>query len=276
MDILSVNTEDWKKIQALWETYDRVKDLDDVARAGFVACGTGKIQPKTKLVKNLRRCVVRWLRWQLKVLGEIRLETDGGHIFGVLVLADLVNRYFPDWLPDETYALVRGALLYHEADELTGGDQLDDGRLVLSEQASNMMTALEQMLGQTPNVNVVKEVICLAEQMSGTPYDMVDHSNVLMSASWWVKALDKAEAPLQNGRYRKLDAVGRISQKDDPSERDLETMQELGTDDIAFNWAWASARYLQGTVLWVVIIAMILDVYPYQEIPGQFYLPRAE
>ena len=263
---------DWKLLTELWRKYVVAKSLDDVPRGGFPACGTGKVQPKQRWVRNLRRWLVRVLNRCLARLGEIRLETDGGHSFGLVLLAYLVHVYLPEHLPLKIYILVSAAGIYHELGEIVYGDRLDDGSQDLLSKNNSEAEVIREYFRGVPDSEYLERIIIRAEDMQ-VRYEEVDLSNELDVAAWWLKALDKTEAVLQNGRYRMMNAVGRIGQKDNPSKKDLASIEELGTDDIVFIWAFGSAKHLMGTVLWKLMVAMMMDIYDIEEIPVQFFTP---
>jgi len=261
----------------IWWKYNEAKTLDEVPRGGIVVCGTGKVQPKSHVLRGIHGGVVGALERGLAVLGKIRLETDGGHTFGLLVLANLVYRYFSDLLPWEIWCLVNEAGIYHEIDELEFGDMLDDGSQIAEQKNQQMAEATARFFEGIPNADAVREIIEQAEKMKNVSFDEIadyykpgQPATWIRTAAWWLKALDKVEAVLQNGRYKMMDAVGHIGNKPVPSARDAEVVEELGTDDIVFVWAWASAGYLRGTVLWEILVAMMLCVYDECEIPSQF------
>lgn len=259
-----------QKLTALWRTYNHTKALDDVLRQGYIVCGTGKIQPKSKSLRNLRRAILELLHQLDAKLGNFRPETDGGHTFGTIILADLIGRYFPEHLPSRICNLVKEGLIYHEADELFYGDSLDDGTQNTANKASQANESLDKILGQTPNVELLIEILTRAERMKGCPYRTIDPQNLVDTAAWWIKAIDKTEAILQNGRYHQQGIVGHISQKDNPSDRDLRSTHTVGTDDITLVWAEAATSFLKDTILWQLILAMINDTYEPSQIPHQF------
>ena len=205
----------------------------------------------------------------------MRLESDSEHSQGVKILADLIHWFFPKILPYAVWRRVVDAASYHDIGETETGDILDDGTTPLKEKIRREAAVVKKYFADIPNADAVRRVICRSEYMKGVPYEEVCDRGVMLRAAWWLKGLDKAEAVLECGRYRKMNVGGRIGYKINPSERDLAVVEELGTDDIVFVWAWSSARVgVQDTILWQVILAMISDVYADvpDEIPAQFKL----
>jgi len=259
----------------VWRKWVFAKKLDDVMRNGFIMCGTGKVQPKWRWVRSLRRWLVRVLQGCLEGLGEIRLETDGGHTFGFALLACLIHKYFPEHLSRETWILVNEAGIFHEVGEIVYGDRIDDGSHDRKAKSASEAEVLAEYFRDMPDTEYLVRIIERAEYMKDVPvpYAEVDLSNEIDVAAWWLGALDKTEALLQNGRYKTMDAVGRIGQKDvpPPSARDAGNVKQVGTDDIVFVWSWQYRNLLYGSVLWDLVLAMMMDIYDWKEIPVQFF-----
>lgn len=255
----------------VWRTWaNTLKPIDDIDRAGFPACGTGRWQPRQKWIRKSRNSLVKLLQKALAGVGVVRNETDGGHIYGLHALADLLYRYFPEHFPEDSQLELYAGIQFHEIDELENGDSLDDGRQDISKKVAEMSKDFDRLLGHLPNVESIKVLLIESELSKGLPYAAVDKTNRIAVLAWILKALDKVEAILQNGRYRQMGVVGHVSQKEDPSERDLWVVQKIGTDDVTLTWAYASKTFLEGTILWRLILVMINDVYSPEEIPEVF------
>lgn len=259
-----------KRLLKVWQKYCINKEIDNVIRAGYVACGTGKIQPQTTAERARRNELIAKHEEALSELGVVRAETDGGHIYGTILLADLLHRFFPEFIDAEIHVLIMSALLYHEIDERENGDQLDDGTQDLSQKATDFENILEQELGDVPHFCREKQALILSERMNGTPFKSVDRRDKIVLAAWCIKAIDKLEAVLKNAIDGSKGIVGHISQKKDPSSRDMKTVNFLGTDDITFVWALPLKEFFEGTILWRLILVAVNDAYPVSEIPAPF------
>ena len=263
--------ENREKLLNLWCAWRNWKSLSDVPRSGLIFCGADRKHFKNRLIDLCVGVLVAFLKWALIKLGVTRDESVNEHNYGTIVLLDLMARF--GLLPNGVFYVAKIAMPYHEGEEvLTRRDEVDDGRQDKTRKARDTTDGLDYAFGKTPRTGLTKELILLADRMKGISLEEIPHTSLYEVSAWWVKGVDKAEAVLQNVRRREQGVPGRIGYKKDPSPEDMRAVQELGTDDITFVWAWNSARYLEGTVLWDLILVAIHDIYPPEEIPKQFFM----
>lgn len=266
-------TEYWSNLLELWRVWRIWKSLSDVQRSGLIFCGANRKHFKNRLLDFCAGSLIAFFRWCLVKLGATREESVSEHVYGTILLLDLMARF--GLLPKGVSALAKIMMPYHEPDEVVSmSDDVDDGSQDAGYKAQATKEGLEYAFAETPNTEPTVRLILQADRMKGISFEEIPRTSLYEVAAWCAKAIDKTEAVLQNVRLRDLGVVGRIGRKENPSPGDMQAVRELGTDDITFVWAWNSALYLQGTVLWDLLLVAIHDIYPEEEIPEQFRLVK--